>query len=205
MPQIIPVFLAMLLFTCLTSFVWGMRCCFVKPDRLAFGTRLTALAALASSLLHFQVILSMREFSITRFSIAAAAYLSAAMLYWWAVRANRAKPLAACFSGVIPVHLNTGGPYQLVRHPFYCSYLLACLNGVIATKSSILVPTAIVMFFIYRAAALREEEAFSSSPLALRVSALQQPDRQILAEGLDSNEFAFARGFVGTWVRTLLP
>lgn len=165
MPQIIPILLATLLFTCLASFAWGMQCFFVKPNRLPLGIRLTAIAGLVSSLLHFSVILSMQDVPITRFLLAVAAYLSAAMLFWWAVGANHAKPLAACFSETNPEHVTTIGPYRFVRHPFYCSYLLAYLSGVIATESAMLVTTFLLMFAIYRTAAVQEEQSFGRSSL----------------------------------------
>jgi protein-S-isoprenylcysteine O-methyltransferase Ste14 len=119
-----------------------------------------------SALLHFRAIFSVHHLTLPRFSVAAAMYVAAIGLFWWAVRVNRTRPLAACFSTAGTPYLNTCGPYRLVRHPFYSSYLLAWLSGVIATEDWILLPTVMVMFTIYVNAALREEEEYERGPLA---------------------------------------
>jgi protein-S-isoprenylcysteine O-methyltransferase Ste14 len=167
---IVSALLATLLLICLLSFGWGMRYFFVQPRRKTVGMKATALVAFLTALLHFQAILSMRDVPATRFGIACAAYLASAALFWWSVRASRAILLAACFSGDGPVHLNTRGPYSLVRHPFYSSYLLASLSGLIATANVSLVPTVIAMFIIYRTGARREEAHFDAGPLAAQYS-----------------------------------
>ncbi len=58
------------------------------------------------------------------------------------------------------------GPYRFVRHPFYCSYLLAWAAGFVATAQTWLLPTVAVMLVIYVRAAKLEEEKFTRSPLA---------------------------------------
>src|ERR1051326_8496521 len=87
-----------LLLICLFSFGWGMHSFFVKPRKRTLGMKVTALAALVSAVLHFQVILSVHEFPVVRFGISVAAYVASATLFWWSVRVNRAVPLAACFA-----------------------------------------------------------------------------------------------------------
>jgi protein-S-isoprenylcysteine O-methyltransferase Ste14 len=63
-------------------------------------------------------------------------------------------------------HLVEGGPYRLLRHPFYCSYLLAWTAGIAATGRWWLIPTVLVMLAIYVRAARMEEDKFTRSPLA---------------------------------------
>ena len=166
MSQLISPVLATLLLICLASFGWGMRRFFVQPERMTFGRKVTGIVALISASVHFLAIVLTRDISMPRFFLGGTTYVAAAGLFWWAIRVNRANPLAACFSAATPRHLNINGPYHLMRHPFYGSYLLACLGGVIATENWRLLPTVIVMFFIYRSAALQEEGAFGRSPLA---------------------------------------
>ena len=166
MPMIFSVLLAMLLLACLLSFGWGMSRFFVKPKQATLGMKVTATAGLVSALLHFRAIFSMHHVALARFSVAAAMYVLAIGLFWWAVRVNRARSLAACFSSTGTLYLTTCGPYRLVRHPFYCSYLLTWLSGMIATQDWTLLPTVMVMFAIYVTAALREEKEYERGPLA---------------------------------------
>jgi protein-S-isoprenylcysteine O-methyltransferase Ste14 len=58
------------------------------------------------------------------------------------------------------------GPYGLVRHPFYCSYLLAWVAGVFASRQWWLAITPAIMLAIYWRAARWEENKFSNTPLA---------------------------------------
>ena len=88
------------------------------------------------------------------------------LLFWWAVAANRLRPLAACFTAIRPAHITVTGPYCLIRHPFYCSYLLAGLAGFAGTGNLWLLPTTAAMSAIYVIAAFREERQFSHGPLA---------------------------------------
>jgi protein-S-isoprenylcysteine O-methyltransferase Ste14 len=166
MPRLFPLILALLLLGCLASFGWAMIWSFVAPKQKTLGAKLTAATGFACAAIHLRAILSIRDVSVARDSMAVAIYGLAAALFWWAVRVNQCKPLATCFSEAQPLHLNTRGPYRLIRHPFYSSYLLTCLAGQIATNAWTLLPTVILMFLIYTAAALREEEQFERSPFA---------------------------------------
>jgi protein-S-isoprenylcysteine O-methyltransferase Ste14 len=158
--------LLVLLLLCLGSFSWGMRSFFVRPAHMTRGMKATTLAGAGSALLHVWAISLTHDLSAPGFYMSAAVYVCAVILFWWAVNANRSHPLRACFSENRPLHLNRRGPYSFVRHPFYCSYLLTCLAGLIATRNPWLLPTVIVMVVIYAIAAIREEEEFAHSPLA---------------------------------------
>jgi protein-S-isoprenylcysteine O-methyltransferase Ste14 len=166
MARLFPLILALMLLGCLASFGWAIIWFFVAPKKKTLGAKLTATTAFACAAIHFQAILSIRYVSVARDSMAVVIYALAAALFWWAVRVNLDKPLAMCWSEAQPLQLNTRGPYRFVGHPFYGSYLLACLGGPIATGAWSLLPTAILLFVIYRAAALREEEQFERSPFA---------------------------------------
>jgi protein-S-isoprenylcysteine O-methyltransferase Ste14 len=143
-----------------------MRSVFIKPVRMTFGMKVITIAGTTFALLHFWAILTVRDLPISVVCIASALYGSASALFWWAVTANRARPLRACFSPNEQPHLNQLGPYRFVRHPFYCSYLLTWLAGILATRNPWLVPTVIIMLAIYMNAAIGEEEQFARSSLA---------------------------------------
>ncbi len=158
--------LASLLFICLASFSWAMRSFFVRQGTVTIGLKLTVLAGMVFAILHFVVILTSRNIATPLVVIAAVLYLLSLAMFWWAITANRVKPLSACFSTNESLHLVQHGPYRLVRHPFYCSYLLTWLAGAVGTWSPWLGLTFIAMFVLYLSAARNEEDKFASSPLA---------------------------------------
>jgi len=162
--------LTALLAGCFLSFAWGMRYFFRHPANGSSGMKIIqacgtvfALLQLAAVLLYFQ--------SLTAGIVAALLYVASLALFWSTIRANRAIPLSAAFLDDLPVHLNDRGPYRYIRHPFYTSYLLAWLAGVVAVRSLWLAPTAIVMLAIYWKASQTEENKFARSNLAASYAA----------------------------------
>jgi protein-S-isoprenylcysteine O-methyltransferase Ste14 len=159
------VLLAILLLACLSSFGWAMRNFFVKPKRMTPGLRVTLLAGLVFAITHFYVILSTPALKPLAVAAAITLYCLALGIFWWAIAAHRVKPLAACFSRNEELHLVQHGPYRFVRHPFYCSYLLAWLSGAVGTLNVWLGLTFVAMFVLYLVAAVNEEKKFASSSL----------------------------------------
>jgi len=97
---------------------------------------------------------------------AAVAVLAAAVaLFAWAARVNRARPLGLAFASSVPDHVQTRGPYALVRHPFYASYLLAFAGGWLAAATPWLAPAFALGLWTYWRAAGREERALLASPV----------------------------------------
>jgi protein-S-isoprenylcysteine O-methyltransferase Ste14 len=158
--------LALLLFTCMASFAWGMQKFFVRPSGSTGGMRVIGACGLAFAALHFFAILLPNGITPERGFLAALFYLWSLGLYWWAIRTNSAARLSAAFSSDLPGHLVEDGPYRFIRHPFYCSYVLAWSAGTIATARWWLLPTVAVMVIVYWKAAKIEEEKFSRSALA---------------------------------------
>jgi protein-S-isoprenylcysteine O-methyltransferase Ste14 len=89
--------------------------------------------------------------------------LSTALLVW-TMRSHGSRPGAA-FAGYLPAVLVTRGPYRMVRHPVYGSYLLAMLSGVALAARAELIAVPIWMFVLYYIAARREEDQILRSPL----------------------------------------
>jgi protein-S-isoprenylcysteine O-methyltransferase Ste14 len=118
------------------------------------------------ALLHFVAIFLQNSVTAERGALGALLYLWALGLFWWAIRTNSSARLSAAFSPDLPVHLVEDGPYRYIRHPFYCSYVLAWSAGAIATGRWWLLPTVMVMVVIYLRAATVEEEKFARSSLA---------------------------------------
>lgn len=160
------VLLAVLLLMCLASFTWAVRNFFIRPEQMTAGLKITLLAGILFAPLHFLTILHAPVLPMPAVTIGAMLYCLALAIFWWTVAAHRRRPLAACFSQNEQLHLVQHGPYRFVRHPFYCSYLLAWLAGALATLNVWLGLTFIVMFVLYLIAARNEENKFASSPLA---------------------------------------
>jgi protein-S-isoprenylcysteine O-methyltransferase Ste14 len=158
--------LALLLFVCLASFAWGMQRFFVQPSGSTPGMKLISGCGVVFGALHFVAIFVPNSISTERGYLGALLYIWSAGLFWWAIKTNAAARLSAAFSDDLPVHLVEEGPYRFIRHPFYCSYVLAWLAGTIATARWWLLPTVVVMVGIYWRAARTEEAKFSRSSKA---------------------------------------
>jgi len=157
---------ALLLLACLTSFAWAMRNFFAQPAGKTIGMKIVGASGAVFAALHFVAIFSRDNITPERGCVGALLYLWSLGLFWWAIRTNSTARLSAAFSPDVPVHLVEDGPYQFIRHPFYCSYILAWAAGTIATARWWLLPTVAVMIVIYWRAASIEEEKFSRSSLA---------------------------------------
>ena len=158
--------LTLLLFSCLASFAWGMRRFFVQPSGNTPGMKLITWCGVFFAALHFFAILFTYNIQAERGFVGTLLYLWSLGLFWWSIKTNSSARLSAAFSPDLPVHLVDDGPYRFIRHPFYCSYVLAWLAGTIAASRWWLLPTVAVMIIVYWKAASIEEEKFSRSSLA---------------------------------------
>ena len=158
---------AILLLSCLASFAWGMRRFFVQPSGSTAGMKIISGCGTLFAGLHFVAIFSTNNITAERGLVGALLYLWSVGLFWWAIQTNSTARLSAAFSPDVPVHLVEDGPYRFIRHPFYCSYVMAWSAGTIATARWWLLGTVVVMAIIYWKAARVEEEKFSRSSLAV--------------------------------------
>lgn len=158
--------LVCLLLACLGSFGWAMQRFFVQPAGLTLGMKVIKAFGIVFGMLHLAAIVATPGVTRVRGVGGAALYLCALALFWWAIHASLPKPLSAAFSPDLPAHLVEQGPYRMIRHPLYCSYLLCWLAGWAATGRWWLAPTVAVMLVIYVLAAAAEEEKFMRSALA---------------------------------------
>jgi protein-S-isoprenylcysteine O-methyltransferase Ste14 len=154
-----------LFLACLGSFAWGMECFFVRPAGVNRGMRLISLLGAVFAAVHMAT-LFLEPVNAARAAVAAPMYVCALGLFWWAITVNRRVPLSAAFSKDPPIRLVQQGPYRLMRHPFYCSYLLTWTAGFVATGAWWLLATVFIMLAIYINAARAEERKFKSSDLA---------------------------------------
>jgi protein-S-isoprenylcysteine O-methyltransferase Ste14 len=133
---------------------------------MSAGLKATTISSFLSATVHSAVLVAAPQVTIVQCFLGFALYAVSLMLFWWAAASNQRQPLLACFTPVWPSHITVKGPYRLVRHPFYCSYVLAWLAGFVGTGNLWLLLTMAAMSASYGLAALREEPQFSKGPLA---------------------------------------
>ncbi len=153
--------------SCFASYAWGLKRFFWIPDGAqGRDSRIIERATAVSILVHSVALIWFFDVQPWRYGVAMLLYAVSLAMFWWCVRINRAQPLSLAFSNDRPGHIVTRGPYAWVRHPFYLSYLLCWIAGVLATGQWALLLTVAVMGWIYWSAAVREEAKFAASPLA---------------------------------------
>jgi protein-S-isoprenylcysteine O-methyltransferase Ste14 len=88
-----------------------------------------------------------------------ALYVTATLLFLSALEAARRVPLPrALVDDPMPKELITGGPFAVIRHPFYAAYSLAWLAAPVATHGPLVSLFAVMAIAIYIASARREEK-----------------------------------------------
>ena len=152
--------------TCIGRFGWAMSRGFVRPDGITVPMAIAAACGIQTACINLAALLWFNRQGLDRSLAGIALYLLAWLLFEASARAMKGNPLSFAFSSDPPVCLLRRGPYQLVRHPFYTSFLLAWAAGTVATGQHLLVIPLLVMFVIYNEAADMEEAKFAVSPLA---------------------------------------
>jgi len=87
-------------------------------------------------------------------------------LFWSAILASRTARLRLAFDLENPRTLVRDGPYRLVRHPFYTSYIIFWSAWALAIWSIWALPPLVVIVSIYVIAARGEERKFSRTTMA---------------------------------------
>ncbi|MEO0897729.1 MAG: methyltransferase [Bacteroidota bacterium] len=99
------------------------------------------------------------------FFIGMAIILLSSTLFWWCIQVNSEKKLTAAYDSNSPEHLMKKGPYALIRHPFYTSYMLTYIGGALGSKLWWALIPVIIPIFVYYHASNFEERKFSQSGL----------------------------------------
>jgi protein-S-isoprenylcysteine O-methyltransferase Ste14 len=157
---------AVLLVGCLASFTWAMYRFFTQPVGSTAGKQLISVCGVTFGIQHLSAILFSSNLTAERSLAGSALYIGSAGLFWSAIKISRSIPLSAAFSSNLPTHLVVHGPYRVIRHPFYCAYLICWLAGWVVTANLWLAPSVGAMLIIYLLAAAREEQKFMRSTLS---------------------------------------
>lgn len=123
-----------------------------------------------------------------REAAAVAITLAALALFWWAVATTRRTRLTLAFSADQPTFLVDQGPYAVVRHPFYTSYILFWIGAAIDGVSPLFWIAPIVITVLYARAASIEERKFVQSALATRYRDYQNRTGMLLPRPWSSTQ-----------------
>jgi protein-S-isoprenylcysteine O-methyltransferase Ste14 len=149
---------------CFAAFCWGVKSHFRHTGRIPPGTQ--AIAALsAAGFGRFLLRLALYRLG-PAWPGALALFVLSAGLFAWTVGATRQSPPTLAFDTDQPAFLLQHGPYRLVRHPFYLSYLLFWTGTAMACGGLWPWLTPAAMTAVYFRAAMLEERKFRRSRLA---------------------------------------
>lgn len=81
----------------------------------------------------------------------------AVFLFGWCVGTSGKRNLSLAFSPNCSPRLMTEGPYSVVRHPFYTSYIIYWFGNAIVAPSLATLASAVVLTVIYLYASRRED------------------------------------------------
>lgn len=162
------------LLTALSIFVIGTHAVVgkshFKSREMPPGANLVAVAVLLA-LAVYLLLLWTHESPLAAQLFGLGAGLISLWLFHRTVAASRDGALHFAFDVEHPVSLVTAGPYRLVRHPFYTSYLLFWTGMAISTWSLWALPVLLLIVGMYTLAARDEERKFSSSTMSAEYAA----------------------------------
>lgn len=98
--------------------------------------------------------------------IGALIMIGSAWLFFAAIKASKEAQLRFAFDPEKPHSLLDSGPYALVRHPFYVSYIMLWLGWALAAWSLWTLPIFVILLVLYINAAQMEERNFAGTPMA---------------------------------------
>lgn len=153
---------------CFGTFTWALQGgLFAKTADRNVGITVTRVLGLVCIAAHSAALLLNFNGQAEGSEVAALVLYGGALgLFTATMRALRHRRLTLAFSTDAPTELIANGPYRVIRHPFYTSYLIAWTAGVVATGQPWLLLTVLGMGTLYVLAARQEEAKFQGSALA---------------------------------------
>jgi len=130
------------------------------PGLVALGYDLAVTVQISTTIYYMVTVTQITKMEIT---VAATLYTVALILFWWSIRTTRALDFA--FSSKVGAIVTTG-PFGLVRHPFYTSYILVWLVASLLFRSAALWITLMYLITFYYLSARREERIILESDQA---------------------------------------
>lgn len=151
------------------AYTWSGKGHF-SSDRMPLGAMLISAVVIVTTIMFLYLVWSGVQPLLAQL-VGAAMMVFSGWLFWWAIRTSRQARLRLAFDEQGPRGLVTEGPYRLVRHPFYTSYVVFWAGWTLAVWTPIaLIPFAILVV-IYVLAARMEERLFAGTPMAAEYAA----------------------------------
>jgi len=94
-------------------------------------------------------------------ALGVALHLISMFLFGWAVGTSGRKTLGLALNDASSRRLITDGPYALVRHPFYTSYIIFWTSNAIIAVSIFTILPAVLLLLLYILTAHREDKALA--------------------------------------------
>jgi protein-S-isoprenylcysteine O-methyltransferase Ste14 len=144
------------------SFAWALRGHFETAGAIPTGMRLLSLVSLLSYATYAGLLFRGDRDRTAWTTLGLVAFASAIALFWWTVTTTRRHRLRLAHTDADPDIIYTGGPYALVRHPFYLSYIIFWIGTALVVGKWQWAP-ALILTVWYVRVAQREERRFRSS------------------------------------------
>jgi protein-S-isoprenylcysteine O-methyltransferase Ste14 len=146
-------------------YAWALFLYF--PSDGKFSWRLKAISVLSAlNFATFVLLLFTRTLDPLGAILGISIQMSSAALFAWAIKSTYRRRLSVAYNTDIPKFILESGPFGVVRHPFYTSYILFWLSFVVMQPALINGLMALLLFGLYLNAALFEETKFARSALS---------------------------------------
>lgn len=158
------------IFVCLAGWIiigfhtWALRAHFDMPV-MPRGVKVISASVLSSGVFLSFLCIYFRQPAFAQWTGLAMLIISF-LLCLATVRESRNARLLAAFDEKLPHGLLKTGPYAVVRHPFYTSYLIQWIGWAIASWSPWAILPVVLMTTIYTIAARDEESKFARTEMA---------------------------------------
>lgn len=153
---------------CFASFAWSIGWLFDRPEAGTPGAmRWLGVAGIVCFAAQQACLFYPSPDARPMLQVAGLALYGAAFgLFLWTVPFARQAKLRVAFAPSAATAVVARGPYRILRHPFYASYGLFWMAGVLASQRWELLASVLVMSAFYAVAIVREEREFLAGPLA---------------------------------------
>ena len=146
------------------QYIWSLRAHFESPQ-MQMGAKVTSLLVVGITVLILIVTFLFTQPLWVQL-IGLVLQILSLWLFWAAISASRKARLRFAFDPEGPRSLVTTGPYGVVRHPFYVSYIIFWVGWAFSPWSIWpFIPVA-VLIAVYVAAARMEEGLFAGTDMA---------------------------------------
>ena len=150
--------------SCFLSFAWALRGHFRTDGRMPLRMRCLSLLS-AVTFLGLADRLWTGTPAADANIVAVTLFLLSDALFWWTVRTTRTDRLFVAHSPADARVLHVTGPYRLIRHPFYVSYILFWIGAAVAAGPILWLPCFILCAWYVVTARSEETDLAASVPV----------------------------------------